>query len=281
MSDENELRKIINDSGFPLQIRVAAEIEATKENHCWEIIAEELPWQDQHSDRGGYADLVLGRGYARMVIECKRSHAPAWVFLLPNIAKNGNDDLHARCMWIKGPDMLPLRESSHDPIFRSGWFNFYPNPSSYVAEYCAVKGIDKDKPMLERIAGQLIEATEALAIEEIMLSTNDVPGRHYVYVPVIVTNVDLQVCRFKTDKIELSTGQLSSGEFESVPFIRFSKSLTTRPTSGSVLKNLKDASQDKIRTVLVVNAEHLTNLLQEWRFGPDHQPPWGTVPRFE
>jgi hypothetical protein len=282
VSHVKSLNDIINNSGFLFQLRVAHQVEITKEEHRWEVIAEELPWQDQESGMGGYLDLVLGRGIVRMVIECKRVKDGAWVFLLPNATQTSNDDLHARCMWIKGPDVLPLREPQQSPIFRTGWFDFYPHPPSAIAEFCVVRGTgDNDKPMLERIAGHLIEAVECLAIEEIMTSINAGPGHRYIYVPMIVTNADLQVCRFQTDEVDLSTGKLSEGEFESVPFIRFRKSLTTRPTPNSTSSNLKYAHQNKVRTVLVVNAIHLTKLLEEWRFDSEYQPPWGTLSGFE
>lgn len=275
MSDEKNLRSLVNSSGFLFQLRVAHEVETTKSEHDWEVIAEELPWQDQHSGRGGYIDLVLGKGLMRMVIECKRVKEGAWVFLLPNTTEMHKDVLLARCMWVRGPNQLPIPQSSQEPIFRSGWFNFYPQPSSYMAEFCVVRGTgEDDKPMLERIAGQLVGALEALAVEEIMLSLNSTPGQRYVYVPIIVTNADLQVCRFKSDEVDLSTGRLSEGEFESVPFIRFHKSLTTQLSPELRPSRLQAAHQDKMRTVLVVNSAYLTKLLEEWHFGKEYQPPW-------
>jgi len=135
--------------------------------------------------------------------------------------------------------------------------------------------------MLERISGQLLDAIECLAVEEVMASINNGPGHRYIYVPMIVTNADLQVCRFNTDEIDLSDGKLANGEFESVPFIRFRKSLTTQPSLNFRPSTLKDAHKDKVRSVIVANASNLTTLLEKWRFGSDYQPPWGATPGFE
>jgi hypothetical protein len=282
MAQVNDLRGIVNNSGFLFQLRVACEVEATKEGHRWEVVAEEVPWLDQQTGKGGYIDLVLGKGIVRMVIECKRVKQGTWVFLLPDGTDATDDDLHARCMWVKGPDKLPLPEPPQGPSFRAGWCDFYPEPPSAIAEFCVVRGTgDDDKPMLERIAGQLIDAVECLAIEEILISINSGPGHRYIYVPMIVTNADLQVCRFSTDEIDLSDGKLADGQFESVPFIRFRKSLTTRLTTNFQPSRLKDAHQDKTRSVIVVSAAHLTSLLERWRFGSEYQPPWGATPGLE
>jgi hypothetical protein len=62
MAQVNDLRGIVNNSGFLFQLRVAREVEATKEGHRWEVVAEEVPWLDQQTGKGGYIDLVLGRG---------------------------------------------------------------------------------------------------------------------------------------------------------------------------------------------------------------------------
>lgn len=275
MNHRNNLRTIVNNSGFLFQIGIAHLVETTKLRHRWDVIAEEVPWFDQRSGRGGYIDLVLGRDAVRMVIECKRVSDGSWIFLLPDQRKRDIDVLKARCMWVKGPDIFPHPDLEKAPVFRAGWFDSHPEPSSALAEFCVVRGSgDDQKPMLERIASQLVDSIECLAIEEVMASYNDGPGKGYIYVPMIVTNADLQVCKFKSAEVNLTTGKLSEGTFDSVPFIRFHKTLTTKPTVGSRPNSLEEAHQSKMRTVLVVNAMHLTKVLGDWHFGPGCSPPW-------
>lgn len=259
MSNEKDLRSIVNSSGFLFQLRVAHEIERSREAHGWEILAGEHPWRDQELGREGYIDLILGKGIVRMVIECKRVKEGAWVFLLPNATQAGKNDTHVRCMWMVAQSLKSGSEPLRD--YRSGWHDYYPQPPSYISEFCVVRGTGEgDRPMLEHTAGQLVEAVEALALEELFVSFNNAPGHKYIYVPVIVTNADLQVCRFRAETVPLADGRLPevAGEFESAPLVRFRKTLTVRPMKYTLVQTVRDSHRDKTRTVVVVNAERLT-----------------------
>jgi hypothetical protein len=275
MSNQKDFRSIVNSSGFLFQLRVVHEIERSRKAHGWEILVAEHPWRDKESSREGYIDLILGKGIVRIVIECKRVKEGAWVFLLPNATQAGKNDTHMRCMWTAAQG----RKSGSEPLqdYRSGWHDYYPQPPSYISEFCVVRGTgEDDRPLLERTAGRLIEAVEALALEELFVTFNNTPGHKYIYVPVIVTNADLQVCRFGTDAVPLADGRLpeGAGEFESVPLVRFRKTLTVRPTKYTLIQTIRDSHRDKMRTVVVVNAERLTDLLTAWSFGLlEGQPP--------
>lgn len=275
MSNEKDLRSIVNNSGFLFQLRVAHEVERSRGVHGWEILAGEHPWRDKESGREGYIDLILGKGIVRMVVECKRVKEGAWVFLLPDVTQAGNGGTHARCMWTAAQNVKSGGEPLRD--YRTGWHDYYPEPPSYVSEFCVVRGTGEgDRPLLERLSGQFIESVEALAVEELFVTFNDTPGRKYIYVPMIVTNADLQVCRYKAESVLLSDGRLSedAGEFESVPLVRFRKTLTVKATEHTLIQTIKDSHSDKTRTVIVVNADCLTNLLTAWRFGTlEGQPP--------
>ena len=48
-----------------------------------------------------------------------------------------------------------------------------------------------------------------------------------------------------------------------VPFIRFRKSLTTQLTEYAKPTDLQESSEDKERTILVINSTELTNILGE------------------
>src|SRR5688572_13929217 len=118
--------------------------------------------------------------------------------------------------------------------------------------------------MLERIAGGLLESVEALGYEELRLgpAREHAPERR-VYFPLIVTTAELEVCAFDIGNIDLATGTLPDADFESVPWVRFRKGLA-RPPATTKAQDLWRANQEKERTVLIVQAKALDQLLQDW-----------------
>jgi hypothetical protein len=264
-SDTTDLSKIINSSGFLFQLRVEKEIEQVPKHRNWEVLAREHPWADNETGKSGYIDLILATGLVRLVIECKRTKDAKWIFLLPE------DELPselARCMWIN---------STGEQQYRSGWFDCFPSPTSSFSEFCVVRGQGEgDSPMLERISGTLLDSVQCLAVEEVLLSSRyNSRGHRYLYVPVIVTNANLYVCHFGVEEISLDDGKLETGKFEQVPFIRFHKSLTTRLTQDSAATTIKHANQNKLRTVFVVQANHLKQFLISWTLKLDEfNRPW-------
>jgi hypothetical protein len=264
MTDETlNLKKIVNSSGFLFQLRVEREVGPSR-LHQWEVLAREHPWIDKESENEGYIDLVLGQGITRMVIECKRTQDANWIFLLPD----NSYGTQLRSMYISSVAPQQYRSGAHD---------FHPNPQSFISEFCVVRGQgEKDSPMLERISGGLLNSLEALAVEEVLLSSRYSYGNRYVYVPVIVTNARLHVCRFKIEDVSLDEGKLTDANFESVPLIRFRKSLTTRLTQNSAADTIEQANKNKLRTVLVVHADSFDDLLFNWKLQLNelNQPPW-------
>ena len=54
------------------------------------------------------------------------------------------------------------------------WIDVTGEPSTVESEFCVVLGQDiKSKPMLERVAGELVEATEGFAYEEYSFIGNE------------------------------------------------------------------------------------------------------------
>ncbi|HSS21506.1 MAG TPA: hypothetical protein VLL54_15640 [Pyrinomonadaceae bacterium] len=262
MPTSEDLQRIINASGFLFQLRVESEVRATKSVHQWEVLAREHPWRQAETGKSGYIDLVLdsaqtrrgGGGQIRLVIECKRTSGDAtWVFLVPfDSARH----LSVRAMWATSPK---------SETYKSGWFDLNANPASYVSEFCAVRGAGEGQaPMLERICQNLLESTDNLALEEIHLY--DAQGKRFIYVPVIVTNADVQVCKFRSEEVSLEDGRLEGGVFESVPFIRFHKSLATSLNPNRFFSTIPATNRNKMRTVIVVKASYLSKLLEEWEF---------------
>src|SRR5687768_3273234 len=75
---------IVNDSGYPLQIRLEKWVEETRQNHKWRASATEHRWVNSETGEDNYIDLILERESfnLRLVIECKRI-VGSWTFLLP------------------------------------------------------------------------------------------------------------------------------------------------------------------------------------------------------
>jgi hypothetical protein len=89
----------------------------------------------------------------------------------------------------------------------------------------------------------------------------------YIYLPFIVTTAQLKVYPFNPQDIPLEKGIMESGDFEPLPFIRFRKSLTIRSSPGFSPTTLKESNKDKERTIFVVNASALVDILR--RLDPD------------
>lgn len=201
-----------------------------------------------------------GGGQIRLVIECKRTSGNGtWAFLVPNPSAKGT---LVRSMWATLSD-----------TFRSGWHDLCSQPDSYISEFCIVRGTGEGQaPMLERVCQSLLDSTENLAFEEIRLHAS--MGKRFIYLPVIVTNANLQVCKFRSEDVSLEDGRLEDGVFDSVPFIRFHKSLATRLNPNLALRTIPLANHDKMRTVIVVSAAYLSRLLKGWEFDRMYTPPW-------
>lgn len=135
--------------------------------------------------------------------------------------------------------------------------------------------------MLERIAGDLVRASESLAREELAIH-----GKYdgvFGYLPVIVTNATLIACRVDPAEIDTSTGVLpSTATFEPVHALRFRKALPTdlahRPET---YESLGAGLRRKERGVFVVNVTRLPEFLasiREARRGLASAPyPWEKI----
>lgn len=253
-----DLRKIVNASGFLFQLRIKDEIHNSFNDHKWEISSHEHPWKDKETGTEGFIDLVIKKDVFRIIIECKRPRDANWIFLISS--KSNNNVIRARCLWTF------LKGNIYDPS--SGWRNFEVLPFSKEAEFCLIRGQgEKDKPMLERLASNLLNAVDSLAAEELNIRNQQSQYGSRVYFPVIVTTAKLQLCEFNSDEILLEDGTLpyTAGQFKIVPYIRFHKSLTTKLSPNYHPPDIMSANQDKERTIFIVNAQELINFLDEWK----------------
>lgn len=260
--DNNIFRNQVNASGFPFQLRVEHEIEATCDAHKWSVVAQEHRWVNTQSGAEGFIDLILEKRIDNfttcyMVIECKRVRGGSWVFLAPRNRHQRKDIAHA----------LVTRRKHNEPV-SAVWTTTNFLPESPVSSFCTVPGQgDRDTPMLEGVAGKLLDSLESLTTEDLSIgpqASEMRPEVRVLYFPIIVTNTELLMCEFELDEVDLSDGILKnkSGEFQSVPFIRFQKSFTSRYATAKAAMNLKEANQENQRTILVVHAPQLPDFLR-------------------
>lgn len=273
----DDLVRLVNASGFLLQLRIEEEVRSHQREHGWQIVGREHPWTDPAAGQEGFIDLILGQGIARMVIECKRALDAEWVFLIPN--ESSQKTCALRILHTIAQPNQPPGVSFDD---------WEPRPESYEAAFCIIRGQgQKDKPLLERICGTILKSVDSLAAEEIPMRTKllewmsknreNIHGVETIarlnldaredrlYLPTIVTTANLYVCRFDPSKVSIENGQLPGADFESVPFIRFRKTLSTElpPGATSSAQYIEEADKEKEQTVFVVQAGHLLQFLKE------------------
>lgn len=269
--DAKHLLNIVNASGFLFQLRVEDEVNTWhhKREFGWKVVSREHRWVDPLWSNEGFIDLVLqSRGIGRMVIECKRVKEGVWIFL---IVEDRVNMARAQLLWT-------YVEEGQKPI--SDWDDFKVTPHSPEASFCIVRGQgEKDTPMLERLSGVLLRSTESLACEENDQRMERKYGPAIVYIPSIITNAELRICRVNPKDIDLTTGMLTEAEFEVVPFLRFRKSLSTNQDPLSKSKSLTEAAQHQERTVFIINASHLSSFLKgtEIHLSEIGKWPWNIV----
>jgi len=247
----------VNSSGFPLQLGLERLVQETENEHGWHFLSREHPWQNKASGSDGFIDLIIEKDlkFEVMVIECKRVKDTSWIFLDPTKQANNNRVVNA---WVN-------RDNGGKVYF--DWKDMAVDPASPESSYCIVAGQDsKSRPMLERTAAELIEATEALAIEEYNIENpTNIPNR--IYYPVIITTAELKVCNFDPSDINIKTGELQEKncKFKTVPFIKFKKSLSQRRPNKPKFKNIMDVDSFTERTVIIVNSDSIVQLLKTWK----------------
>jgi hypothetical protein len=267
--DENALRAHVNASGYPFQARVAHEIRQTSgHSHEWAVAAEEFPWYNDRDNTQGYADLILSWGRMRIVVECKRlGEGGTYIFLQSDPKKSL---VHrARLYWTK---------ITADRQVMEGWDEMTLLPPSPESQFCVVPGTGpKDRPLIERVAAELVSACEAVGSDQVRGWQHDVgQGQTWFVVPLIVTTAELVTCKYEPSDVALDAGVLSGGSFEPKNFIRFRKGLSTRYMPGQRTEDLGELALRKERTVIIVRAAALIELLARWNLsdapGTFHRP---------
>ena len=126
--------------------------------------------------------------------------------------------------------------------------------------FCAIRGqsVNDRTTLLERIGGELVSATEALAEEERDFRLPNSPTVRF-YFNVIVTTADLKVAKFNPQDVSLADGTFDHAEIDSVPFVRLRKQLSMRPVrfTPEDFQNNMQTADSKENTVFVVRADSL------------------------
>lgn len=256
MRDSEALSRLVNQSGFPLQLAIDRLVTESAKGGGWNVLYREHGWKNPDG-QSGFADLVLEDRHRTsvLVLECKRVLDADWIFLEPS--GKANETLRTRS-WVNN---TPGNGREH-----SGYFDHRAKPASPESMYCVVVGQDpKVRPLLERIAAETCAATEAIALEEYPHLT----ARHYgfrMYVPVIVTTARLSVSSVDASQISLDKGEAASIVHREVPFLRFRKQLSSEfAVAPSDLDwSFSDLSSAREKMTFVVNSQQIEYFLKCW-----------------
>lgn len=276
MNSDELAHKQLSISGYPFQVGVQHLIEATRQQHGWDVLDGEYAWS--RGDTSGYIDIALRHSAyraVRMVIECKRmrgddARALQWLFLVPSVA-SAQTNLF-RCLTANVRLLGASRHYESNNIGGLVWDDVCFLPHSLESAFCVTYSDQpRQKPQVESICAELLASVRGLVSEEMKLDhLNKMTTFTGFYVPVIVTNVSLKACVFHPGAITLDTGVIPREQctIEEVPYIRFRKSLTTEFPYAH-LSDIRTLNKARERTVFIVNAGHLVEFLTECRItGP-------------
>lgn len=257
MTSGKDPASLANESGYPLQIAIENQVAKTTDMHGWKVRYVEHAWTNSLDQETGYADLVLQdrHGSTFFVVECKRPRQATWLFMRSD--GTAKDRRHAKA-WMTHFDGSRVR--------RFGWHDLPVDPSFPEAHFCAVRGQSpNDQPMLERTAGILVRATEALAHEERDYRPEKQPTIRF-YFSVIVTTADLKMARFDPNLISLTDGTLDQVDAVDVPFVRFRKQVLARANALTPedYGNGSEPAYARESTVFVVRADAFLQFLTEF-----------------
>jgi hypothetical protein len=266
--DEKKLSDAVNRSGFPLQIALQSLVERTQLLHGWKVVFSEHSWFNPADGGHGFIDLILedGRGKIVFVVECERVVNCSWIFLIDDMKQM--ERRHAKA-WVTHYSSRSTFTSGS--FSRFGFEELEAAPITPQSQYCVVDGQDaKERPMLERLASNVVSSTEGFANEE-MAGVQNENGVLRIYFSVIVTTAKLRVCEFDPQSIPLSTGEIANAKYTEVPFLRFRKQLASRREIPKKQLTLYNTAEAKENTVFIVTSESVSDFLECFKvaaFGP-------------
>lgn len=266
MPSDVDLARAINESGFPLQLGLKE--LARSRGGAWHVILSEHPWRDPVNNDEKFIDLVLrgrGDGPQRLVIECKRSRETEWLFLREPTSyhdRDGRLNVRARAL---------VRRHVGDNMIDE-WLDVPFLPGSPEANYCVIrKNNQRSQELLEKTAAEVVRATDALAHQESeiykrtrssIVSFDQALTR--VYIPMIVTTANMYICDAEYARVDPQTGEVPDLSATEVPIVRFMKSLGSPDPRQSSATSIEQFAQQSERSVVVIQAAHFANCLDEW-----------------
>jgi len=252
-SRDAELQSVVDKSGLPLQIAIASQIASSTGPDAFRVLYAEHAWKLPDLNERGFIDLVLedSRRTTLLAVECKRVLDTDWIFLIPQNERKKRS--HAEAWLSYGSSIQML---CYD------WADVTCSPDSHESSYCIIPKRDsKATSILETLASDLVNATEALAHEEYQFLRGHDALR--MLLSVIVTTARLKTCVFDPNNVSIIDGVMAEAAFEEVPFIRFRKQLTS--DYSTIDRQAPDPRalqvQARERTVFVVNSGSLAQFL--------------------
>lgn len=246
--NNEKLIDAVNRSGFPLQIGLEHLIQANLKAQ-WKVIYSEHSWKNPFDSSSGFIDLILEDKYNTtvLVVEAKKVVDASWIFLVSQDAQMKRKHVKS---WVTHPssDYFDYAELAADP-------------NSVESKFCVVDGQDaKSRPMLERLASEVVSSTEGFAAEEKPLLQKTALR---MYFSVIVTTATLKVCKTDPANISVATGQVEKAELQEVPYLRFRKQLNYNISPNFNYSNVvhADVARQKENTVFVVNSNCFLDFL--------------------
>lgn len=254
--DDQKLAEAVNRSGFPLQVRLRHEVQATHGQHGWSVLYEEHAWRLPNGE-SGFMDLVLEDRHRTsvLVVESKRERDVARVFLVDDEKQLNRRHVNG---WMNRRD-----GTRHD---RAGPFEYTADPGTPQSAFCVVAGKDGPNRMsLESICSDVLSAVQGLAGEEKAMQLKD-RDMLRMYFAAVVTTAPLYVCRYQAADVSLTDGMMSDPAFKSVPFVRFRKQLDARREVPETLavQGPRELSRAKESTVFVIQSEAFATFLQSF-----------------
>jgi Holliday junction resolvase-like predicted endonuclease len=254
----------INQSGFPLQLALEHQVKTSCKG--WRVGTHEHHWRNNRTGDEGWIDLILEKGNAVIVVECKRALGGKWAFLVEKTRKQEK----ANCRVLQ--NRFIVHQSSGNTRSHTEVADIDLEPYTYQAEYCINVGdkASNGRELLENTAAATLSATEAIA-RSLESSVN--PQRHTKhYIAAIVTTAELFAAFVDSSKTLLADGSIPDADIEPVRFIRFTKQLWSGenyPTPSHDRSVLGEVGRAKQHSVIVINAQHLVTFLKA--FAPNNE----------
>jgi hypothetical protein len=255
MPSDTDLLAVANSSGFPLQMALANAVETQAAD--WKVCHREHAWRNTTTGQSGFIDLVVQnrQSHDSVVVECKRVLNSAWLFL----GHSGSAKLRRHCkLWA-----TVFAESKWRHF---GWADLQIPLETPEAQFCCLRGqsANDKNTFLERIAGELIASTEALAYEEKDYRKPKEDSCR-LYFNVVVTTAQLHFAEFEKQNLSLEDGTLSHARFHRVPYVRVRKqfSMQPAPLGPSDWHRTDDPDYRRENTIFVVEANQFTKFLAD------------------